>query len=61
MPLFEYECSNCYKLYERIGKDEDIPDCPFCLYGYGRRVITKASIRVNGYNAANLYSTEGNK
>jgi putative FmdB family regulatory protein len=49
MPLYEYECTACYKHTEKIQKfsDPEITDCPHCG-GPLKRVISAPAFSLKG-------------
>jgi len=63
MPYYSYECTACSKPYEDFvrlrfedGKDLTVhPFCPFC-HAEGKKVITAANFKINGYSEKNGYS-----
>lgn len=66
MPLFEYKCTNCKIVYEKIvnsryddyGLDVTVhPRCPNCDYP-GRRQMSVSSFKINGFSEKNGYSSK---
>jgi len=52
MPIYEYECENCGKIFEVFQKigDEPIKECKFCG-GKVHKVISRPSVFVKGEGA----------
>ncbi len=49
MPLYEYECTSCHRLTEKIQKfsDPELSDCPHCG-GRLQRTVTAAAVTFKG-------------
>jgi len=41
MPLFDFKCSNCQKIFETLATYQDKPSCPHCGSGAVERQISK--------------------
>jgi putative FmdB family regulatory protein len=50
MPIYEFECSDCGKRFDRLQKlsDPDPTDCPACGLPQVRRRVTAPSFRLAG-------------
>ncbi|GMV28450.1 MAG: hypothetical protein AMXMBFR59_05750 [Rhodanobacteraceae bacterium] len=50
MPIYEFECSECGKRFDRLQKisDPDPTDCPACAQPAVRRRVTAPSFRLAG-------------
>lgn len=50
MPIYEFECSECGKRFDRLQKisDPDPTDCPACALPAVRRRVTAPSFRLAG-------------
>lgn len=50
MPIYEFECSECGKRFDRLQKlsDPDPTDCPACSQPSVRRRVTAPSFRLAG-------------
>jgi len=57
MPLYEYECSKCKHIFEKLlfRDDRDELDCPKCG-GKARKILSISAFKVKGYSAENGYS-----
>lgn len=60
MPIYEFECGECGKRFDRLQKlsDPDPTDCPVCARPSVRRRITAPSFRLAG---AGWYETDFKK
>ena len=49
MPIYEYECMNCGKNFEKIQKitEEPLESCPFCS-GKVRKLVSNCSFQLKG-------------
>jgi len=60
MPLYEYECPDCYRRVTEMKPVKERDDSPDCAYCFGRvsttRVITSGTFKINGFSEANGYS-----
>jgi len=50
MPLYEYECENCHKRFEKIQKFSDPPAdvCPHCGKGPVKKLLSSPAIQFKG-------------
>lgn len=50
MPIYEYKCDNCGKIFEVIQKISDIklPRCTSCKTGNVRRILSSSGFRLKG-------------
>jgi putative FmdB family regulatory protein len=50
MPLYEYQCENCQKRFERIQKfsDPQVEVCPNCGKGPVRKLLSSPAIQFKG-------------
>ena len=50
MPIYEFECADCGKRFDRLQKlsDPDPTDCPACSKSAVRRRVTAPSFRLAG-------------
>ncbi len=52
MPIYEYECKDCGKEFEKImsfsAKDIDSPECPGCQSRQTQRLISRVSSHSQG-------------
>ena len=47
MPIFEFECSDCGKIFEKITKVQEKPCCPQCKSSNLRKLISAFSTNAN--------------
>lgn len=48
MPLYEFRCTVCDHLFEKLqGRNDDTPECPVCN-GETERLISVSTIRLKG-------------
>ena len=48
MPVYEYHCEDCGKVFEILIKDHsDKPECPFCE-GRVKRVMSRFGMELKG-------------
>ncbi|HEY0263592.1 MAG TPA: FmdB family zinc ribbon protein [Granulicella sp.] len=59
MPLYEYECTTCHRLTEKIQKfsDPELTTCPFCSGPLVRTINAPAVSFKGGGWYADLYSS----
>jgi len=57
MPVYEYQCKSCQRIFEviTIKKDKDPHKCPDCGKE-GDKLMSAGSYRMKGYSAENGYS-----
>ena len=59
MPIYEYECKDCGKAFEKImsfsAKDIDSPECPGCASHETQRLIS----RVSSHGQSNSVGSSG--
>jgi putative FmdB family regulatory protein len=56
MPLYEYYCKSCKKIFEKLSKyGEDKTKCPKCEKEC-KKFISISNFKINGYSYANGYS-----
>lgn len=59
MPIFEFKCSVCKKVFEEWVKDYErnkkLTECPKCGMD-AFKIMSVGSFKVNGANAANGYA-----
>jgi len=50
MPIYEYECLKCEKVFEELQSfsDEDITKCPFCKKSKVKKLISLSSFQLKG-------------
>ena len=50
MPLYEYECSQCEKIIEKLQKVSDAPIvlCPNCQQSTLKKIVSKTDFRLKG-------------
>lgn len=50
MPIYEFECTDCGKRFDRLQKlsDPDPTDCPACHHASVRRRVTAPAFRLAG-------------
>ncbi len=53
MPLYEYFCTSCQRVFETIrpAKEADAPaECPACQHGSSQRILSlfASSVKTNG-------------
>lgn len=50
MPIYEYECSKCNKIFEELQSfsDKDITKCPHCKGGKVKKLISLSSFQLKG-------------
>jgi len=60
MPIYEYECSKCNKVFEELQSfsDPDIKKCPFCKKPKLKKLISLSSFQLKGDG---WYSTDYSK
>lgn len=60
MPIYEFECTDCGKRFDRLQKlsDPDPTDCPACSRASVRRRVTAPAFRLAG---AGWYETDFKK
>lgn len=64
MPIYEYQCNKCGYIFEEVTLKIDPTKistaCPVCAKndekGIARRILSKGSFVVNGFNSNNGYS-----
>lgn len=64
MPIFEFQCSKCGYIFEEILLKSDphkiSSHCPVCKeqgkVSIAKKILSRTSFVVNGYNAKNGYS-----
>lgn len=61
MPLYEFQCNVCGYIFEEIHKTLKISSyCPVCKEkgkkSIAKKLLSRSSFIVNGYNAKNGYS-----
>ena len=49
MPIYEYQCSDCGKCFERMQKitEEPLSSCPFCS-GTVKKLVSNCSFQLKG-------------
>ena len=49
MPIYEYECRNCGKHFEKMQKitEEPLSSCPFCA-GQVKKLVSNCSFQLKG-------------
>jgi len=62
MPIYEYECKHCNKIWTRLAKfDDDFIACPKCL-NICWKIISKSNFHLKGDGwAKDSYSTPKKK
>lgn len=56
MPLYEYYCKTCNKMFEKLSKyGEDKSVCPKCGEKCNK-FISASNFKINGYSYSNGYS-----
>lgn len=59
MPIYQYKCGHCEKTIEEIHNVKiKAIICPYCG-GHATRIMSVSNFKVNGFNAKNLYSSNG--
>ncbi len=51
MPLYKYRCSECentFKVLQKNGKKDELPECPECGSSEVERMISSVGIRFKG-------------
>ena len=50
MPIYEYECTNCQIIFEKIQKISDLPiqTCPKCSKDSIKKIISTTRFRLKG-------------
>ena len=50
MPIYEYECAKCDKIFEELQSfsDPDIKKCPHCKGGKVKKLISLSSFQLKG-------------
>jgi putative FmdB family regulatory protein len=64
MPIYEYQCKECGYIFEEVTLKMEptkiSTECPVCNErgntGIAKRILSKGSFIVNGYNASNGYA-----
>ena len=59
MPIYEYRCEKCGKVYEKLILTSSHKEVDVICDGCGvncKKIISKSSFKVNGFNAENRYS-----
>jgi len=64
MPIYEYQCEKCGYIFDevtlKLGPIKMSTHCPACLKnkerGIAKKIMSKGSFVVNGYNAHNGYA-----
>jgi len=59
MPIYEYKCNKCGKIWEILHIHTKEPFkllCDVCNEDCDK-IVSKSNFKVNGFNAANNYST----
>ena len=58
MPIYEYRCTSCDNLFDRLqSHDDDSPDCPVC----GSEVMKIFSITGLKFTGSGFHSTDYGK
>jgi len=47
MPVYEYKCEDCVKVFDYFQRDNDKPECPFCE-GKVERVMSRFGMELKG-------------
>lgn len=50
MPIYEYECKSCNKIFEELQSfgDEDLKKCPYCNKKKVKKLISLSSFQLKG-------------
>jgi putative FmdB family regulatory protein len=64
MPIYEYQCEKCGYIFDEVtlkmGPIKMSTNCPACQekdeFGVAKKIMSKGSFVVNGYNAHNGYA-----
>ena len=50
MPIYEYKCSDCKKIFEERQRitDDNLDECKFCKSSNIEKIISKSSFRLKG-------------
>lgn len=59
MPIYEYQCEKCGYIFEEVTLKMEptkiSTECPNCK-GISKKILSKGSFVVHGYNASNGYA-----
>ena len=64
MPIYEYRCEDCQKIFETVQKidDDSIPDCKFCKGNKVKKLLSPVGFVLKGAGFyANDYPSESRR
>ena len=55
MPLFDYKCEDCCRVFEVLLREEDTPECPHCDSKRVKRLVSAlGGYQINGSNSSSV-------